>query len=412
MDEASARREHDSSLSTVEASSSEWPRREPSPIEWQQYGTHIGPTTELEPMFFDLSQSSGVPTLHSTYRKTDGRTAFIFDQTEAEMSNDAKSVTLRNVERLVGPHGPLLMRIYIDTAHRSFPIVEEDFLHDYNNGKRSNLDPALLSAIFALVTPLLSSKGSKSPSPYPDVAQLEDIALRSFGDALCKPLLSTIQAGLLLMQRPNVDSKTLNTQLVGIAYELGLHLDCTSWATSTAERALRKRLAWALYMQDKWCSLIHGRPSAISKSNWAVQDLLDEDFSAASDSSEDELTSVSELERGRSLFKQMVNLTEILSTVLDTFYTLQAMQEVDDAAQNGTRLILERAKPVQIRLKEWFSRLPGYLKMDNTMTGKPSFTGKLNQSSVIEYTLTDTRLPPFGIFCDRDYPPSLHHKIA
>ena len=62
--------------------------------------------------------------------------------------------------------------------------------------------------------------------------------------------------------------------------------------------------------------------------------------------------------------------------MLDTFYTLQAMQDVDLAGVNGTRLILERAKPVQIRLKEWFTHLPTSLKMDDSLSGRPSSTGK------------------------------------
>ena len=177
------------------------------------------------------------------------------------------------------------------------------------------------------------------------------------------------------MQRPNVDSKTLNSQLVTAAYELGLHLDCTCWTLPASDKGLRKRLAWALFMQDKWCALIHGRPSAIVQSNWAVRTLTDDDFDDKTTVPEAPHIPDEELERGRELFKHMASLTEILSTLLDTFYTLQAMQEVDDAGPSGTRLILERAKPVQIRLKAWFAGLPNSLKMDNTMTGKPSSTG-------------------------------------
>ena len=325
-------------------------------------------------MFFDLATE--IPVLHNTYCKTDGRTTFLLGQSRVERVKGAKSLTLRTVEGLVGTHGPSLIKLYMDTVHRSFPVVEETFLQDYSHGRRSNLDPALLSAIYVLASPSLSSETLIPSANPPDVVKLEELAITSFGDALGEPLLSTVQAGLLLMQRRSIDSKALNTQLVSAAYELGLHLDCTSWNLSASEKGLRKRLAWALYMQDKWCSLIHGRPSALSKSNWAVQNLVDEDFKAATDGPGQEPSSSSELDRGCILFQQMGNLTEILSTVLDTFYTLQAMQQVNDAGQHGTRLILERAKPVQIRLKEWFSQLPPFLKMDNTMTGKPSFTGE------------------------------------
>ena len=340
----------------------------------QHYSSHIGPTTELEPILLDLLSSNSNILLGDTYQKSDNRTAFLVDQLGAERSKAANMTALGLVERLVGSFGSLLIQSYLTTTHRNFPVVEEGFFSDYENGRKSNLDPALLAAIYALTIPWLARDTGRGPSQLPDVYQLEDLAFRLFGESLYKPTLSTIQAGILLLQKPNNDSKTLNSQLVGAAYELGLHLDCTTWSSNVAEKGLRKRLAWALYMQDKWCSLIYGRPSAISSNNWAVKALADEDFGSFRISSE-LLTADEERERGRALFKEMVSLTEILSTVLDTFYTLRAMQEVEDAQQSGTRLILERAKPVQIRLKEWFAGLPANLKIDSTMTGKPSSTG-------------------------------------
>ena len=118
------------------------------------------------------------------------------------------------------------------------------------------------------------------------------------------------------------------------------------------------------------------------KSNWAVKGLVNEDFEL-SELLYEAVPSSEDVARGQALFKEMISLTEILSIVLDTFYTLKAMQEVEDSAQGGTRLILERAKPVQIKLKEWFAGLPGNLKMDSTMTGKPSSTGSLSSSHEI-----------------------------
>ena len=321
------------------------------------------------------------------YEKHDGRTAFLVDQLEAERIRESKSTALEQVEQAVRSHGAALLRIYLNTTHSNFPMIEDDFFSDYFEGNIANLDPTLLAAIYALTLPWYARDAVEPGSIIPDGIRLEDLAFKLFGDSLSKPTLSTIQAGILLMQRPNVDSKTLNTQLVAAAYELGLHLDCTSWTSPAGDKGLRKRLAWALYMQDKWCALIHGRPSAIVQSNWAVRSLNDEDFDNKVMSSDADIPE-EELERGWALFKHMASLTEILSTLLDTFYTLQAMQEVDDAGQGGTRLILERAKPVQIRLKAWFAGLPSNLKMDNTMTGKPSSTGNEPRPHSSSFILT------------------------
>ena len=348
------------------------------PFQSQHYGTHIGPTTELEPMLFDISSSGGNIASSHSYQKPDGHTAFLVGSSGNDKNHSTESAVLQHIDRLVGPYKPQLIRTYMDTVHNNLPVVSESLLRELEVGGRKGTDTALLSAIYAVTAPWLQNFQA-GPTPV-DVVQLEDIALRSFGDSLGTPGLSTIQAGLLLMQRPNIDSKALNAQLLGIAYEVGLHLDCSSWRLSSTERGLRKRLAWALYMQDKWCSLIHGRPSAISKDNWAVQELADEDFIALG--SLEGLASVEDFERGRALFKHMVGLTEILSNVLDTFYTLQAMHEFTEAGPSGTRLILDKAKPVQITLKDWFAKLPGDLKMDNMMMGKPSSTGSSDPTTL------------------------------
>ena len=289
-----------------------------------------------------------------------------------------------------------------------FPIVEQGFFADYEAGRRAHIDPTLLAAIFAVTAPWLEPDPT-SPRPLPDPAALDHAAFALFADALAHPRLSTVQAGLLLMQRPHIDAKVLNAQLVAAAHELGLPVDCARWQPRRpGEAGLRRRLAWALYMQDKWCALIHGRPSAIHASHWTVRPLGETDNNAgggegadggAADADADFEpgayvpsaaaigggavgggATVDELERryalGREIFRQMVRLTQVLATVLDTFYTLRAMQEVADAGSEGTRLILDRAKPVQIRLKEWFGGLPPELKMDAAMTGRPASTGR------------------------------------
>ena len=356
------------------------------------YSTHVGHTTELEPILFDLSAPGSNPMVESSYQRRDEHTAFLVRQLGLDSSRQSKSYALRDIEKLVKPHGAALMRTYQSTIHQNYPIVEDELFHHYESNMGNDVDPALLSAMYCLAMPCLAREVGGGLAPALDIIRLEDAAFKSFGESLCQPTLSTIQAGLLLMQRPNVDSKTLNTQLVGIAYELGLHLDCSSWSVSGSERSLRTRLAWALYMQDKWCSLIHGRPSSISGTNWAVQTLKEADFALSAKEADGESDSVDIDHGGQALFTQMVGLTEILSDVLETFYTLQAMREVEDAGQNGTRLILERAKPVQIKLKEWFARLPADLKMDSSTTGKPLCTGTITLPSASQTRLTNKQV--------------------
>ena len=307
-------------------------------------------------MLFDISRSAGSASWSANYQKSDDRNAFLTFGDE-DQSNPQLSSSVQAVEKLVGTNGPLLLQHFHSAISRSFPIIEDSSL---SPAQRKNLDPALLCAIYTVSA---SSPGFVADKKKPlDVHQLEELALCLVADSLNKPTLSTMQAGLLLMQRSDIDSKTLNSQLVNATFELGLYLDCTSWAISDEEKGLRKRLAWALYMQDQWCSLVHGRPSLIPKAHWAVQDLTDHDFGLREGSSE---SSIDERERGQELFRQMVTLTEILSNILETFYTQTAMQEYDSAGESGPNLILARAKPVQIELKKWYTNLPKTLKLDN-----------------------------------------------
>ena len=61
-----------------------------------------------------------------------------------------------------------------------------------------------------------------------------------------------------------------------------------------------------------------------------------------------------DIEVGQTLFSHMISLTAIMAEVMDTFYTQIAIQDFANAGTNSTRMILERAKPVQIKLKDWF----------------------------------------------------------
>jgi hypothetical protein len=159
-----------------------------------------------------------------------------------------------------------------------------------------------------------------------------------------------------------------------VGHGLGLHLDCSNWKIPQWEQGLRRRLAWGLYMQDKWGSLIYGRPSQIHDSNWAVRTVSDHDFPENA-TDEDEEEGSTEVNKGMILFTQMIALTKILSEILDTFYSLKAIQEVENEGRNGTQFILERAKPVQIKLRDWFATLPDCLRMDSTKVMKLSSTG-------------------------------------
>ncbi|KAL9062239.1 MAG: hypothetical protein Q9157_009099, partial [Trypethelium eluteriae] len=344
---------------------------------------HIGLSSAYDHSLLDLSQFDGrneSKVDFGTLRKVDEHECFIMYSDDTTQSSYDEAEALNTVEQTVAPHGSALIDIYFRIVHPSFPIIQKQvFLDRYQNNDRQ-YNPALLAGIYLLALNWWSFEEKLASQSKPDSARLEEIASRSLMNTMKQPKLSTMQAGLLLLQRPDADLWSLTTQLVAVGQELGLHLDCSRWQIPAWERGLRKRIAWALYMQDKWSSLIHGRPSHIFDANWAVKPLTDDDFaenpiagSQAILPTEEERISA---EQGQEVFNQMIALTSIMAEVMDTFYTQAAISDFDDAGPNATRLILERAKPVQIKLKEWFARLPANARMDTTDNQQLSMTGK------------------------------------
>jgi hypothetical protein len=351
-------------------------------LQSHRHARHLGLTTPFDPLLisftnFDHKNESQLPI--GTLRRVCDNETFIMqrDDTTQDYAEDAES--LDAIERIVSPHGPSLIDLYFRVVHPCFPIIQKHvFLQRVRNGDM-NFAPALLAGIYMLALNWWTYDDKLAHQARPDINQLDAIATRSLVVAMQRPKLSTVQAGLLLLQRPEKDSWNLTTQLVAVGQEIGLHLDCTAWEIPAWEKGLRKRIAWALYMQDKWSSLIHGRPSHIFMANWAVKPLVEEDSTVdrqvsphISETEQDERT----LEEGRVLFSKMIELTAIMSEVVDTFYTQVAIQEFAAAGHKSTQMILERAKPVQIKLKEWFGNLPTSARMDTVTPGVLAPAGK------------------------------------
>ena len=333
---------------------------------WYQSTKHIGLTTELEPVLLDhlpLDQNDVGLVATSKVRKFSDDGIFMCMDDSLSSIMDPQVVSLDAIESMVAPYGSTLIEKFFENVHPTFPVLMEDsFRHSYRS--RSNMSPLLLASVYVLASRFLDVGSGSQMVRRLEVGRLETTALKLLAESLPHASISTIQAGLLLMQKSSLNTAALNGQLITAGFELGLHQNCSEWRMQNWEKGLRKRLAWALYMQDKWSSLVHGRPSHIFSSNWTVQDLVERDFSDAfrADPQQDD----SAVGHGPLLFCHMIALTTILADILDRFYTLQSMEEFKAAGDYRTRVILDKAKPVQIRLKEWFSALPGPLKMETS----------------------------------------------
>ncbi|KAI0021810.1 transcription factor TamA [Xylariomycetidae sp. FL0641] len=337
-------------------------------LQEDRYSQYIGPTTDFEPSLINLSpfdpQDESL-LARGTLRKVSDDDTFLMLPDNTTPGHEHQFDDVDEIERLVAPHGRKLLDLYFEVVHPGFPIIQKNVLYEKYERNYREISPPLLAVVYMLAVNWWDHSEELSQSPRPNVRELERLIRSSLADAMWRPKLSTVQAGLLLSQRPEGDQWAPTAQLVAIAQELGLHLDCTHWKIPPWEKGLRKRLAWALYIQDKWGSLVHGRPSHIFVSNWIVKPLLPSDFPEV-EVDDDDVEGKLDIERGRTLFMQMVVLSQVLAEILDTFYTLQAMQSVTNAGPQGTHLILSMAKPIQLKLREWYSALPANIRMDST----------------------------------------------
>jgi hypothetical protein len=345
-----------------------------------RYSQYIGPTTDFEPSLLDLSsfdpQDESLLS-RGTLRKVSDLDTFLMLPDYHTHGHEHVIDDADAIENIVSPHGPALLELYFRIIHPNFPILQKTVFFEKYNRSHREFSPPILAAVYILAINWWDHSDELANLPKPDIKELERLARVTLADAMYRPKLSTVQAGLLLSQRPEGDQWAPTAQLVAIGQELGLHLDCSSWKIPPWERGLRKRLAWALYMQDKWGSLVHGRPSHIFASNWAVPPLSLNDFPDV-EFDENNSDESADYERGRLLFTQMIILSQILAEVLDTFYTLQAMATVNSAGPQGTHLVLQLAKPVQLKLKDWFAGLPACLRMDSSSNIQTSNTSKLS----------------------------------
>jgi Fungal specific transcription factor domain/Fungal Zn(2)-Cys(6) binuclear cluster domain len=388
-------------------------------LQSNKHGRYIGLTSPFDPTLIGLAQfdarNESIFSLGTLRRVNDHETFIMYaDENSQDFGDDADA--LDAINRIVAPHGPALINLYFRIVHPSFPIIQKRvFLERMRTGDR-NFSPPLLAGMYILALNWWSHDPKLAPLRRPDASQLDAIASKSLATAMQRPKLSTVQAGLLLLQRPEADSWSLTTQLVAIGQELGLHLNCSTWSIPLWERELRKRIAWALYMQDKWSSLIHGRPSHIFAANWAVKPMADDEVveeegqtnpNTVYETDEEK----DELKKGQVLFSQMILLTAIMAEIMDTFYTQVAIQDFASAGKESTRLILDRAKPVQIKLKEWYSKLPSQVRMDSVIPKRLSSTGKTSLIPGWGPVTNLTRLPPSRLLRHRNHPPPPHRAV-
>lgn len=239
----------------------------------------------------------------------------------------------------------------------------------------------LLGALYALALPFASNDEHLDVwfcQANPSTDALWRLVYDQLQEEIHQPQLSVLQAALLYLHKaPQNDvryalSDTPFTwawigKIVGLATSLSLNTESSMFAIPSWEKRLRKRVWWAVYAEDKWRSLLMGRPPYIHHQEWDVEEL--EPFHFTFSSSELPGT-------GHNPFQRFVELARIAETVQEIFYSLRASQQlsIDLTAS------VQAARPVLERLNQWRSSL-AYQR--NGAEGDPSSSNTRHQSSIL-----------------------------
>lgn len=315
-----------------------------------------------------LERDSGLVGYPLTFHMVSDEKALEFDATHSQI--DA-------IEACVRPHGPRLVELFWRHVQPCYPLVHKEFfMQNYNRSYRQTSGP-LLGAVYLSAIRWWSYDPELSIRPMPDSALLRRMLHQAISSSYHRPKLSSIQAILLLLQCQPEDPLNpdhtyewgLTCQALAIGQCLGLHLDASDWSIPAWEKNVRKRLSWALYMQDRWTALAYGRPVHIHHEDWTVRELSNLDFIDCDNSGlDDERRSIGAT--GKLQFILMVRLAQILSSVLSSFYTARTCFDQD------TALLYQRAQPILDQLQDWYRSIPSSLHMNITYQRKLSFHGR------------------------------------
>jgi hypothetical protein len=270
--------------------------------------------------------------------------------------------------------GRRLIRLYVSAERftnsdtddsRFFRFVQPYFpiLSQVRSMRNGHFDPevfptSLLAAVYGHALPFCIFDDQLCVEVYtpPSTDSLFRIAWSAAQLNFHTPSLSVVQTILLLVQRRPTNKHVADTPVkwtmvanaVSIAQSLGLNLDPTDWPLPLWEQRLRKRLAWAVFAQEKWIALNTGQSSHINSDDWDVSPLTTDDF---------ELGEGADDGAHSEHFIQLCALTEIVDDILRNLFSIKATRKLC----NSLDATLEVAKPLRVRLSQWYQDLPSEL---------------------------------------------------
>ncbi|KAK5740134.1 hypothetical protein LTR17_004846 [Elasticomyces elasticus] len=290
----------------------------------------------------------------------------------------------QEVEEMVSDEvGKRLIRLFYKYVQPYFPVLTREgrYVRDADGIREPRtVSTCILAAIYGHALPFCAWDEKLCVEVYtpPSADALFRIAWLACQPMMHTPSLAVLQTILLLVQRRPTNKHVSDTPFkwvmmtvaVSIAQALGLNRDPTDWPLPSWEIKVRKRLAWATFVQDKWLALNFGRASHIQTDDWDIEPLTEADFADADRDGPDAPAGF-----WGQHFAKLAELSVIVDDVMHSLFSLRATK----ALQGSLEATLEVAKPLRLRLTEWHSKLPTGL-LPQTGTLSPGTTRRKSMS--------------------------------
>ncbi|KAI8333478.1 fungal-specific transcription factor domain-containing protein [Chlamydoabsidia padenii] len=253
-----------------------------------------------------------------------------------------------------------LINIYFDPGCPTLPILDkEEFISSFQGTTTPPLSPILIYAVCSYACFLI-------PSDHPLFTQSgfgRDYIFQTLVDRACNfirsehlvPQIQTIQALILLCAHPIYSSISyrnwiLSGMAVRMAQDLGLHRSVVHTGTPAHIVENRRRLWYSVYLTERWCCSVMGRPLAIADSDCDV-----------------DLPSVDAVDQpGKyAMFVNLVKLSGILGEVLRRIYSPKAK-----AMGYATHIMEQTVWSLDKMLKEWWDDAPKECLITQDQLGK------------------------------------------
>ncbi|WPH00860.1 Hypothetical protein R9X50_00369100 [Acrodontium crateriforme] len=287
------------------------------------------------------------------------------------VSDDVGKRLLRLFYTYVQPYCPLLSR------HSPYERDEDGVQLP------STLPTSILAAIYGHALAFCAWDEQLCVDVYtpPSADALFKIAWLSCLPMFHTPTLAVLQTLLLLVQRRPTNKYVSDTPFkwammataVSVAQALGINRDPSNWPIPAWEIQLRKRLGWATFCQDKWLALNFGRSSHIQADDWDVSPLNVEDFSDA------DYFGAGDIAEYSTHFMKLCELTVIVDDIMHSLFSIRAARALHDRLE----CTLEVAKPLRLRLTDWYRLLPPGLFPQATATS-PTNAAKISSQQDLD----------------------------